>query len=280
MKSDLSIFILKFNPKDVLDTCLSSILKTSKNLTLEIIVVDNNSSDGSFEMVKTKYPEVQLIQNNRNLGFSAGNNAGIKKARGKYILFLNSDTEVIGNSLLTMVKLLDNKPNIGILGPKLVYPDKTIQKSVGNFYSLPEVIFDQLGGGKLGLVRSSPVGFKIVDWVSGACFLVRREVFDRIGLWDENLFMYMEEVEFCYRAKQNGILTAFLPEAEVIHKERGSSTSGREAAILNIYKGLIYFYQKHRSAREQKILKLILWFKAYLLNFFGFKIYGKALELF
>ena len=271
MKSDLSIIILNFNTKDLLDTCLSSILKVSENLALEIIVVDNNSSDGSFEMVKTKYPEVQLIQNNRNLGFSAGNNAGIKKARGKYILFLNSDTEVIGNSLLTMVKLLDNKPNIGILGPKLVYPDKTIQKSVGNFYSLPEVVLN---------TRYSPDRQMAVDWVSGACFLVRREVFDKIGLLDENLFMYMEEVEFCYRAKQNSVLTVFTPEAYVLHKERGSSTSGREDAILNIYKGLIYFYQKYRSAREQKILKLILWFKAYLLNFFGFKTYGKALELF
>ncbi len=286
--TDLSIIILNYNTKDLLDSCLWSILKNSKSQNFEIIVVDNASTDGSVAMIKKKYPYVKLIESRVNLGYSAGNNLGLSKSHGRNILFLNSDTGIFGNSLNIMLECLETRDNIGILGPKLVNPDKTVQKSVGSFYSLGNVVLMLFGGGRLGLLRSSPDKFAIVDWVSGSCMMIKRSVLDKAGLFDENLFMYMEEVEFCYRAKTKGILTGFTPEAKVMHQQLGSSQGGREQAIINIYKGLIFFYRKYYSGGKLAILVILLKSKAYLAKTVGFitgnnqliKTYDQTLRLF
>ncbi len=285
---DLSITILSYNTKDLLAVCLDAIFKSTKNLKFEVIVVDNASTDQSVELVETKYPQVTLIKNKTNLGYSAGNNLAIKKAKGEFALLLNSDTEIIGESLQIMVEFMKQHPEIGILGPKLINPDQSLQKSVGTFYSLKNVVLTMLGLERLGFGRRSPAKFSLVDWVSGACFLVRKKVFDQIGLLDEKLFMYMEEVEFCYRAKTNKILTGFLPEATILHQERGSSLAGRTDAIINIYKGLLYFYRLYKPVWQYNFLREVLKTKAGFLSRAGkifnnadlVKTYGQALELF
>ncbi|MBI3384771.1 glycosyltransferase family 2 protein [Candidatus Gottesmanbacteria bacterium] len=266
---DLSIIILSYNTKNLLDSCLASIYDNYKNQNFEIIVVDNSSTDDSVAMIKKKYPKVLLIESQKNLGYSAGNNLGLAKSQGRNILFLNSDTKILGDSLDIMVKYLDAEEEIGIIGPRLINPDQTLQKSVGNFYSLGNVALMLFGGGRLGLFRNSPDKYLVVDWISGSCMMVKRSVFKKAGLLDENLFMYMEEVEFCYRAKMKGILTGFIPEAKVIHQELGSSKNGREQAIVNIYKGLIYFYRKYDSSGKLLILKFLLKAKAYLAKTLG-----------
>lgn len=267
--TDLSIIILSYNTKDFLDSCLSSILEHFNSKTFEIIVVDNASTDSSVEMIKEKYPSVKLIESPKNLGYGAGNNLGLSKSSGRNILFLNSDTKILGNSLMIMLKCLDAQKNVGILGPRIINPDQTKQKSVGSFYSLGNVLLMLFGGGRLGLLRSSPDKFAIVDWVSGSCMMVKRSLFEKIERFDENLFMYMEEVEFCYRAKLKGILTGYIPEARVEHHQLGSSLNGNEQAIINIYKGLVYFYQKHYSSKKLSILRFFLKAKAYLAKTVG-----------
>ncbi|MCL5675831.1 MAG: glycosyltransferase family 2 protein [Patescibacteria group bacterium] len=285
---DLSIILLSFNTRQLLDECLASIYDNTKNISFEVIVVDNASVDQSREMIKRKYPEVLMIANRTNLGYSAGNNLGIKKAQGRYLLFLNSDTQTVGNALKVMVEFSDNHPEFGILGPKIVNPDKTPQRSIGSFYSLPRVVLAMLGLERLGFGRKTQEEIGQVDWVCGAAIMVKREVFNKIGLWDENLFMYMEEVELCYRAKKNSITTAFLPEAVIVHKERGSSKEGKKGAVINIYKGLLYFYKLYRPVREYNFLRFVLKTKALILentgritgNTYLYKTYGQALELF
>lgn len=284
---ELSIIILSYNTKELLDVCLTSIFTNTKGLTFEVIVVDNASNDGSAELVKKKYPQVLLTQNKENLGYSAGNNLGIKKAQGEFVLLLNSDTQIIGDSLRSMVEFAKDDKNIGILGPKIVNPDESPQKSVGSFYSLGNIILAMFGGERLGFGRQSPDKFCFVDWVSGACLMIRREVLEKIGRLDEKLFMYMEEVELCFRAKKKGILTAFFPKALIMHKNLGSSQSGKTGAVLNIYKGLLYFYAKYYPAWQLEILRLVLKLKSTLLyglgkiinNNYLVSTYGQALEI-
>lgn len=284
---DLSIIILNYNTRELLDACLSSIFNNTKGLTYEAIVVDNDSNDGSVELVKKKYPQALLIQNQKNLGYSAGNNIGVKKAQGNYILLLNSDTQIIGDSLNIMVKSISDHKQVGILGPRIVHPDQSPQKSVGNFYSLAMITLAMFGGEKLGWGRRSPEKFCFADWVSGACLMVRKEVFEEIGYLDEKLFMYMEEVEFCYRAKQKGILTAYEPKASIIHKNLGSSQSGKTDAVLNIYKGLLYFYSKYYPFWQYQMLRFVLGTKAAIIYFLGkllnnnyfITTYGQAFKL-
>jgi GT2 family glycosyltransferase len=265
---ELSIIILNYNTSDLLDKCLASIYKNAPSYNYEIIVVDNCSDDNSLKMLKKKYKEVVLLQNKVNLGYSKGNNLGIKKSKGKYVLLLNSDTEIIGDALDVMVKCLIDNTNVGILGCKLINSDLTSQKSAGVFYTPMNLLFMLFGGQKLGFLKTSPDSYRFVDWVSGACFLVKREVFNKIGLLDEFLFMYMEEVEFCYRAKKQGFLTAFTNKAVVFHKELGSAKKGKQDAILNIYRGLIYFYHKYLRQGEN-YLKFVLKTKAVLCILIG-----------
>lgn len=266
---DLSIIILSFNTKELLDSCLASIFGSNPKLTYEIIVVDNASSDGIIEHVEKKYPQISLIKSNKNLGYSAGNNLGVKKAQGKYLLFLNSDTEAVGQALDVMVECLNRQKKIAILGPKLIFADGAIQRSAGSFYSLKNTILMLFGLQRLGFLKSSPDKFKVVDWVSGACLMISKNAFTTLGGFDDQLFMYMEEMEFCYRAKQKGMLTGFCPEAVVIHNELGSAKKGKSEAILNIYKGLLYFFHKYFSQKDIKILKVMLKTKAIIAKAIG-----------
>lgn len=284
---DLSIIILSYNTKDLLDQCLESVYKNTSQIQFEVIVVDNNSGDDSVKMVIEKYPKVIPVRNKTNLGYSKGNNLGIKKSSGRNILLLNSDTQIVGNSLEVMVKLLDQNNEISLVGPKLVFPDLTAQKSAGVFYSLKVAIILLLGGQRLGLIRSSPKELKKVDWVSGACLMFKRKVADAIGGLDEHLFMYMEEVEFCFRANLKGFKTYFCPEARVLHLELGGDKKKRGQAIINIYRGLLFFYQKYYSENDLRILKIVMRIKALILLIFGklfshrylIETYGQALEL-
>ena len=155
--SDLSIVILSYNTRDLLEKCLSSIYENSTGLNLEIIVVDNGSSDDSVAMIKAKFPKTLVITNNDNLGYSRGNNLGVDEAASEMIFILNSDTEIIGESLKIMVDFLSHNKHIGILGPKIFNPDGSVQNSVGNFYSLGHVLALLFGLEKrLGIGRISP----------------------------------------------------------------------------------------------------------------------------
>lgn len=282
---DLSVIIVSFNTKALLRQCLNSLInsnffridskKNSSQLeNFEIIVIDNASTDGSVEFLKgvsfkkdTPYQKIKLILNKENLGFARANNLGIRKARGDYILLLNSDTKVAKNALKKLFDFAKTKDNLGIAGPRLLNADNSFQSSTAPFYTLPVVALSLFGGDRL--LRSCPPRAKKVDWVSGSCFLIKKEVIEKIGLLDEKFFMYIEETEFCYRAKKAGFEVWFYPGAEVYHLVRGSSPEGKQKAIWWIYEGLIYYYKKHFAPWQLFVLKFLLRTKAVGAGLFG-----------
>ncbi len=267
---DLSIIIPSFNTKALLDRCLRSIGESLKNSSLkyEIIVVDNASTDGSIELLKTKYTRVIKIFNKTNVGYGKANNQGIRKAVGKHILLLNSDIQALGNAVVNLYEFAQKYPH-AFVGGKLLNEDQSPQASCGPMYTLP-VVFLMLfaKGDALGVTRSSPFDVRVVGWVSGACIIGTKEAFLDVGLFDEGIFMYMEEIEFLYRAQEKGYTAMFIPDAKFIHSGAASSGNSRKP-IINIYKGLLYFYHKHRSIMEERILRAMLSGKAHLALFFG-----------
>ena len=286
---DLSVVILSFNTKELLGNCLTSIDKNTSGVDFEVIVVDNASADGSSAMVKKQFPKVKLIENKDNLGFTKGNNQGIKKASGRYILLLNSDTLLKDNSLEKMVEFMNDHPKVGAIGPKLLNADGTPQASAGRFPDLSVVLImlfkEHFGGSQL--VRTSYNNLKEVDWVMGAALLLRREVLSKTGLLDEKIFMYYDEVEWCYRLKKAGFKIYFYPEAKIIHLWQGSSQTGRKGPILANYQSLVYFYRKHKSPLEFFLLRILLKLKAIIALMMGYltgntylkETYGQAFKL-
>lgn len=291
-KVKVSIIILSWNTKELLQQCLESVigdqqsgiggrgLLKSKPLVggrqvpvTEVIIVDNASTDGSVEEIENfllknenSHCKFKIVLNKTNLGYARGNNIGIKQAKGQYIMILNSDTIIKKGSIEKLVNFLDKNPEIGIVGPRLINPDGSPQANCGRFLNLPVVFMmlfkEHFGGSEY--VRSSPKSSQPVDWLMGAAFLARKEVFEKIGGFDENIFMYMEEVEWFYRAAKAGFKAYFLADSEIIHLGRGSSKSGKKDPILNIYKGVIYFFKKHKSLPELLAVKLMLKLKAFL----------------
>lgn len=264
----VSIIILSYNTKELLRECLKSLYKNIKGIDSEVIVVDNASLDGSTEMIGNNFKDVILIENKKNLGFSKGNNIGAKKAKGEYLLFLNSDTELQDGGLAGMAEFLKTHSTVGILGGRLKNMNGSLQKSAGRFYTLLNVFLMLLGGEKIGMIRLTPSGVKQVDWVSGAFMMIRRELFGKLKGFDEHFFMYMEDMEICFRAKKLGFSTYFYPDVNVLHKELGSSN--RTFAVVNIYKGVRFFYKKHKSLLEYQIVKRLLFFKAIVAILIGF----------
>jgi len=266
---DLSIIIPSYNTKTLLDACIASIYKTKLSLSFEIIVVDNASTDGTVPMLKKMYPDVLVISNKKNVGYGRANNQGIAKAKGSYILFLNSDTIVLPGSLDSLYGYTKSQHNV-FVGPKLLNADKTPQTSCGAFFT-PWVVFAALflKGDVIGLTRWSPNHSTSVDWVSGACIMVKKELLTDDLLFDEDIFMYMEEIDLLYRAKKKGYITMFYPKSTIIHLGCGGSVENRKKAIINIYRGITHFYRKHYSKNSYTIVQLMLKLKARLGMFFG-----------
>lgn len=260
---DLSIVIPSYNTKALLGRCLTSIYAslTNESLMYEVIVVDNASSDGSSSLVRNKFPQTTLLLNKKNLGYGKANNQAIKKARGKYILLLNSDIIVQNRAIGALYRFI-KKQNAIFAGGKLFNEDGSPQSSCGPFYTLPVValmLFTR--GDHWGATRWSPNETRPVDWVSGACLIGAKSSFLDVGLFDENIFMYMDEVEFLYRARKQGYLTYFCHDAQFVHTGAASSGS-RKTPVTNIYRGLLYFYKKHRDPFSLAMLRIILTSKA------------------
>jgi len=261
---EVSIIIVSYNTKQLLDDCLASVKKSIKitKTIAEIIVVDNVSVDGTCEMVKKKYPEVHLIVNRENVGFGKGNNQGIRTARGEYIILLNSDTIVQGGAIGRLVEFSKTHQK-NFVGPKLYNLDGSPQTSGGPFFTLP-VVFAALflRGDRNGMTRCSPDETRFIDWVSGACIIAPKNLFLDGLLFDEGIFMYMEEIDLLMRARKKGYRTMFYHEAHITHLGSGSSTNKRKGPVLNIYRGFLYLYKKHYNRYSVDILRFLLQLKA------------------
>lgn len=269
---DVSIIIVSYNTKKLLDDCLSSVYDSLKDgkLDVEVIVVDNVSTDGSRELLKEKYPQVKAILNNENVGFGRANNQGMRIATGEYVFLLNSDTIVMGNAIQKLYEFNKRHPK-AFTGPKLLNMDRSAQTSCGPFLTLP-VVFAALflKGDVLGITRWSPNKTTTVDWVSGAALMGPKKLFDEDLYFDEKIFMYMEEIDLLYRARLKGYRTMFHPASQIVHLGGGSSTNKRKGPILNIYKGLMFFYTKHYGGLRLNILKGMLRLKALIAIMAGY----------
>ena len=272
---DVSIIIPSFNTKNLLDRCLQSIEKSLKrsNLKFEIIVVDNASKDGTRELLNNKYPRVKTIFNNTNIGYGKANNLAILKSLGKYVLLLNSDIIVLDTAIEKMVTFMHDHHH-SFIGGKLLNENMTNQASCGPEYTLP-VTFLMLfcKGDALGITRTSPEDVSSPYWVSGACLMGKKQSFVDVGLFDESIFMYMDEIDFLYRAHKKNYSVFFVPDARFIHTGAASSSSAR-TPVKNIYSGLMYYYKKYKPQWEVTVLSFLLRIKAGIAIIIG-KIFGK-----
>ena len=275
---ELSIIILNYNTADLTVNCINSIndqyKKELEEEKFEIVVVDNNSIDDSLEKLqKMKVKNLRIVKSDENLGFSKGCNLGAKNAEGENFLFLNSDTEIKDQGFNKMVSFLKENEKIGILGGKLKNIDGTNQLSAGKFYNVFYLFLMLIGSNKL--LRESPDEIKRVNWVSGASLMIKKTLFQKLEGFDKEIFMYVEDMELCYRALKKGFFTYFYPQIMLFHKELGSGS--RTFAILNIYKGVLLFFRKHKSKLEYLLALLLLKTKAAVLVVLGKIINNKYL---
>lgn len=257
---DLTIVIVNYNSFRLLEQCLKSI-RTSladSQVTYEVIIVDNSPSKETINTTNQDY--LRIIRNKINTGFGAGCNRGIKAAQGRYVLLLNPDIQVIDQSIMKLLRFIQNK-NRCFAGGQLLNTDLSKQPSCGLFFNLMTIfIMLFLKGEQLRITKYSPQTTRRVDWLSGACLLGKKADFLGLDGFDEKIFLYTEEVDLLYRAMKNGFSCYFYPEASFIHQ--GAATTGLDKATENIYKGLIYFYKKHYSGPDLLILKSFLYLKA------------------
>jgi len=262
----LSIIIVNYNTKDLLKNCIDSITASSPKFAYEIIVIDNASSDGSREVINS-YPDIKKIFNKDNVGFARANNIGIKIASGEYLLLLNSDTVVLPGVIDKMVEYMDKNSDVGILGPKLIGENgETIQMSwefqPTIFLECIKKILSPQNIKKYSLIRHI-VGFlqrkiRKVRVITGASMLVRKKVFEQVGLLDERFFLYFEETDFCKRVHNSGWKIIFYPGVKIIHLLGQSVSKIKRESQIEYRKSQIYYYQKHLSKIQQIVLSFYL----------------------
>jgi len=241
---NLSIIIVNWNSREYLDSCLASIYQTKMELVFEVIVVDNASYDGSDLMIKEKYPDVKFIQSNTNGGFSYANNLGFKESCGDYLLFLNPDTQLVGNAVGELYRVFVSQNNVGIAGCTLINTDGSFQTSCIQAYPtiLNQILDSELLRRltpKSSLWGNSPLFEEVnmiseVEIVSGACLLVRRDVFEAVGQFNTDYFMYSEDLDLCFKVRQSGLRVIYAREPRVIHHGGGSTSESTMNNFSNI----------------------------------------------
>ena len=240
---DLSVVIITLNNKDILEACIASVKEHTKRISYEIIVTDNGSTDGTADMLRSRYPDVCIIENRKNLGFSAANNKGLKNANGRYCLVLNDDTYIDEDAFSKLAEYMDKHENVAAAGPKLMNIDGTIQKQ-GSF----------LTAGKW----SSKVPVE-VDFLIGACLMIRTSVLDEVGYFDENLFFYNDDLDLCKRIKNKGFKIVYVPDSSVYHYGGFSSKkAGNRALEIEGIRGGLYFCRKHYGPVAYQIYRAFI----------------------
>ncbi len=269
-RNDLSVIIVNWNTRDILMDCLESLNRSGTECRMEVLVVDNGSEDGSVSAVRERFPEVKLIENGTNLGYAKANNMGINQASGRYICLMNSDVKVRAGCLDSMIRYMDVNSGVGMLGPRILNADLTVQDSCRRFPSLWTHLILALGLAKMfpksRVFYGEHMAFfghdetRDVDYIAGCVMLVRREAIDQIGMMDERFFIYCEEVDWCRRLWQRGWSVHFFPGAEAIHLHGASS--GRDPVRFSVERQRAYlqYWQKHHGYPERVVLSAILLF--------------------
>ncbi len=269
MGVDLSIIIVNYNVKEFLENALLSIRKAIEGISAEIFIVDNASEDGSVEMVKQKFPEVNLIANGENVGFAKANNQALKLAKGKYVLLINPDTIVQEDTFKVLISFLDSHPECGMVGCKVLNPDGTLQLACRRSFPTPWVAFTKMVGlsnlfpkskvfAKYNLTYLDPGEVTEVDAVSGSFMMIRREVYEQVGGLDEEFFMYGEDLDWCYRIKKAGWKIYYVPYTQIIHFKGESTKRSNIDEVRVFYDAMRIFVKKHY--KEFALLGIILRF--------------------
>lgn len=263
---DLGIIIVNWNTCDYLERCLATVYDSIGDFTYEAVVVDNASDDDSVAMVQEKFPQAKLIASDENLGYPKGNNIGLKHLgyRGvgdvdseapRYALLLNPDTEVPPDALFRIVQFMDSRPDVGVAGPKLILIDGSLDKACRRGFPTPAVSFYHYAGlaklfpkserfGRYNMTFADPDEELEVDSVVGAYMQVRKEVIEQVGLLDETFFMYGEDLDWAYRAKEAGWKVWYYPDVHVKHVKRAASRKSAKAQF-EFWRAMLIFYRKH-----------------------------------
>ncbi len=265
---------------------MRSIFENEQGTSWEIIAVDNGSRDGSADGLKKTFPSVQVIGNERNLGFAKAVNQGLQKASGRYVLLLNPDTQVKDRAIEQLVSFMDGCSDAGVAGAQLLHSDGSKQNSIANFPSLATELLNKsflrwLFPRKFPGKERNYSGPVEVDSVIGACMMVRRAALEQVGLLDEDYFLFLEETDWCYRMKRAGWKIYHVPEAEVYHLQGKSAETQKEKAKVEYYRSRYHFFKKNRGPLQhfllvvgltiRLILELLMMTVASVMTFFAVK---------
>jgi len=253
---DLSIIIVNYNTRRLTLDCLHSVYASVTGYTYEVLLIDNNSSDDSVSSIRNEFPQVGLIENKENAGFSRANNQGIRLARGQYILLLNSDTIVEPDTFQIMLDYMNRHPEIGAAGCKVVLPDGSLDKACKRGFPTPSASFyyafgfsklfpDRPRFNQYQLGYLNPDEEYEVDCLVGAFMMVRRKTIEEVGMLDEEFFMYGEDVDWCYRIKEAGWQIYYYPRTKIIHYKGASSRRKPYKIIYEFHRAMILFHRKH-----------------------------------
>ena len=266
---DISIIIVNWKVRHLLEQCLNSVIADCKDLRVEIFVIDNDSRDGTPEMVMAEYPQVTMISLPRNHGFAAANNLGLRQAKGRYLFLLNPDTEIQPGFFRIALDYLDQHNEVGILGPRILNHDYSLQPSVRRD---PKFLSQLLILLKIRNLWSNNKIFnhyfatdfdynkeQDAEQILGAAMFISRDTFEKIGLLDENFFIWFEEVDYCIRARKQGIIVRYLPSAHLVHYG-GSSFAKQQNFKKQVFfdTSLFYYFCKHRPIWETLIIALMI----------------------
>lgn len=279
-KYDLSIIIVNWNAKDFLINCINSIIDNTKEITYEIIIIDNNSSDGSIKMLKDKFSNLSnviIISNKDNKGFAGANNQAINISTGKDVLLLNPDTIIKANVIKETFKCLEKDENLGVAGCTVLNPDGSLQLACRRMVpSIKDAFFKLFGITKIFKkmnrynLNDAPIDeFLSVDAVSGSYLMIKKEVIDKIGLLDEKFFMYGEDMDWCLSAKMAGYEVKYCPVGTITHFKGESSKQLSFKANYEFYRSMLIFYQKNNKDKNFFLMNWIVYLGIIILGFFA-----------
>ncbi|OGO26632.1 MAG: hypothetical protein A2W33_06850 [Chloroflexi bacterium RBG_16_52_11] len=260
----LSVIIVSWNTRNLLENCLDSILTNPPASPFEIWVVDNASTDESPRMVRERYPQVRLVENPENVGFARANNEAIQRCVGKYVLMLNPDTLAESRELETLVDFLDKHPKAGAAGAKVLMPDGSLQISSHPRPTLSRELWRMfhldtlLPYAEYPLTKWETNQAQEVDALMGACLMLRKEVLDQVGYLDEDFFIYSEEVDLCHRIQRAGWHLYWVPQAQVVHFGGQSTQQVPKEMFLNLYQSKIKYFRKQYGSLTAQIYVMIL----------------------
>ncbi len=266
----VSIIIVNWRTPRLLAACLDSLTQDPGHGEFEFVVVDNYSNDGSVEMLAMQYPFVSVIANSENLGFSKACNQAIPQSKGKFVLLLNPDTVVAKGAVSSLADFMETNPDCGAAGPKVLNPDGTLQLACRRSFPDPLAAFFRITYisrlfprhplfARYNLTYADPDSVLEVDALSGSCMMVGREAIDRIGLLDEDIFMFGEDIDWCWRIKQAGWKVYYVPHAVVYHYHGAASRLRPVGTTINLHKGMEVFYRKHMAPKYWPVFNALVY---------------------